>query len=250
MLFRTFKYSLWYFPVCLAVLCFTSYIWYPGYLIVPPNLMGFFEYVELTVPLLLVAFCSFTLNNRYEIELSLVCGTSTAKLFFSKVIPIFFYTLTPAFIVLALFKFIPYDGTARARIPIFVPENFRVYAAISIFVTVFFFFALMCFLRVISRNCYVTLFPAMFLVVYFSDMSNQIKKGVLDVKLSLVNPFISMYMLGDTVPNAYADQVDGMEIMRNAWTYNRIGFFVVGVILLAMTYILLKSEKLHQGLKE
>ena len=199
------------------------------------------------LPTLLIALCCFILPNKYEIELSLVCGTKTPKLFFSKAIPVLLYTMVPMFILLFTYQFIPYEGTYRPRIPIFVPENYRLYAAVSLFVTVLFFFALFCFLRVIMRNCYAPIFLCMFANKYFYDLSKQIQKGAEDIRKSLVNPFISSYILGDTVPNAYAEQMDGMEIMRNAWTYNRIGFFALGVVLLIVTYFLLRREKLHKG---
>lgn len=247
MIIRSFKKSIWFFPICMAFLLFTSSTWYPGYLIVPHRLAGFFDFVEMAIPTILIAFCSFTLPSKYEIELSLVCGTSSAKLFFSKVIPVFLYTLIPAYIILGLYKFIPYEGDIRPKIPIFIPERFRLYTAISIFVTVFFFFALFCFFRVLTRSCYVALFPSMFINVYFSDLSKQIQKGAEDIRKSLVNPFISNYILGDEIPNAYAAQVEGMEIMKNAWTYNRILFFALGVLLLLGTYLLLRREKLHKG---
>lgn len=247
MVFRSFKKSIWLMLISIAFLLFSSYIWYPGHLITPYQYVGFFDNVEMAIPTVLIAFCCFILPNKYEIELSLVCGTSTSKLFFSKALPVFVYTLIPTFIMLALFRYIPYEGDIRPRIPIFVPENYRIYAAVSLFVTVFFFFALFCFLRVIMRNCYAPIFLCMFANKYFYDLSKQIQKGAEDIRKSLVNPFISNYILGDTVPNAYVEQMEGMEIMRNAWTYNRIGFFVLGVVLLVVTYLLLRREKLHKG---
>lgn len=247
MLIRSFKRSLLFLPISLAFLLFSSYIWAPGWLITPYELVGFFDNVEMALPTVLIAFCCFILPNKYEIELSLVSGTSTAKLFFSKAIPIFVYTLLPTFAVLALFKIMYYQGEYRPRIPIYIPDNYKLYAAVSLFVTVFFFFALFLFFRVLLRNCYAPIFLCLFANKYFYDLSKQIQKGAEDIRLSLVNPFISSYILGDTVPNAYAEQVEGMEIMRNAWTYNRIGFFALGVLLLLGTYLLLRREKLHKG---
>lgn len=218
----------------------------PGYLITPYVLVGFFDFVEMSLPTLMIAYCCFILPNKYEIELSLVCGTSAAKLFFSKALPIFVYTLLPSYAVLALFKFIPYEGE-RARIPIFIPENFKIYTAVSILVTVFFFFALFCFFRVLTRNCYIPIFLCMFVNVSFDNLSKQIQKGARPVTDSYYNPFMSNYILSDEIPNAYAAQVEGMEIMKNAWTYNRIIFFALGVLLLLGTYLLLRREKLHRG---
>ncbi len=247
MLTRSFKKSLLFIPIALAFLTFSSYIWVPGWLITPFELAGFFDNVEMAIPTLLIAFCCFILPSKYEIELSLVCGTKTSKLFFLKALPIFIYTMIPTYIVLALFKYTPYEGEYRPRIPIYIPDNYKLYVAVSLFVTVFFFFALFLFFRVLMRNCYAPIFLCMFANKYFYDLSKQIQKGTEDIRKSLVNPFISSYILGDTVPNAYAEKVEGMEIMRNAWTYNRIGFFAIGVVLLVVTYLLLRREKLHKG---
>ena len=247
MLIRSLKKSIFILPFTFLFLAFSSYVWLPGPLITPYELFGFFDYTEMGLPTVLIALCCFILPNKYEIELSLVCGTKTTKLFFAKAIPVLLYTLIPMYILLWVYRFIPYEGTYKPRIPINIPENFKIYAAVSIFVTTFFFFSLFCFLRVIMRNCYAPIFLCMFANKYFYDLSKQIQKGAEDIRKSLVNPFISNYMLGDTVPNAYAEQMEGMEIMRNAWTYNRIGFFVLGVVLLVVTYLLLRREKLHKG---
>ena len=247
MLTRSFKRSLLFLPITLAFLLFSSYIWVPGWLITPYELVGFFDNVEMALPTLLIAFCCFILPNKYEIELSLVCGTSSAKLFFSKALPVFVYTMVPTFVILFLYRYTPYNGDYKPRIPIYIPENFKLYAAVSLFVTVFFFFSMFVFFRVLMRNCYAPIFICLFANKYFYDMSKQIQKGATDIKQSIVNPFISNYILGDEVPNAYAAQVEGMEIMRNAWTYNRILFFALGVVLLLATYLLLRREKLHKG---
>jgi len=234
-------------PVTLVYLAFMANWLDPGYLITPYRYVGFFDFVEMSLPTLMIVFCSFILPNKYEIELSLVSGTSTAKLFFSKAWTVFVYTLLSSFAILALFKFIPYEGAERPKIPIFVPENFKVYTALSLFVTVFFFFALFCFFRVITRNCYIPIFLCMFVNVSFETLSKQIQKGARPVTDSYYNPFMSDYILGDTVPNAYAAQVEGMEIMKNAWTYNRLIYFGLGVLFLVLTYILLRHETLHKG---
>ena len=247
MIIRSFKKSIWLMLISIAFLLFSSYIWYPGPLIAPVQSVGFSDNVELAVPTLLIIFCCFILPNNYEIELSLVCGMNTTKLFFSKAVPIFFYSLIPMYIMLALFKYEPYNGDIKTRIPIYVPENFKIYVALSMLVTVFFFFALFCFFRVLLRNCYAPIFLCMFANYSCASITEAIQRGMSDIRLSLINPFISDYILGDTIPNAYAAQLEGMEIMKNAWTYNRILFFALGVVLLTLTYLLLRREKLHKG---
>lgn len=244
---RTFLRTLPFLPLTILYLAFMANWFAPGNLITPYVLVGFFDFVEMSIPTLMIAYCCFILPNKYEIELCLVCGTSSAKLFFAKAVPIFVYTLLSTFAALALYRFVPYEGSERPKIPIFVPENFRLYTAVSLFVTVFFFFALFCFFRVLTRNCYIPIFLCMFANVSFENLSKQIQKGVRPVTDSYFNPYMSNYILGDTIPNAYAEQVKGMEIMKNAWTYNRLIFFALGVILILLTYLLLRREKLHRG---
>lgn len=247
MLKRSFKRSFIFFPLTIAYMLFSTYIWLPLPLIVPPTSQGFFDNTECAIITLIIAACCFILPDKFEIELGLVNGMSTAKMFFCKALPLFIYITIPMYIFLYFYKYIPYADNGKPRIPIYVPENFKVYIAISFFVTLFFFFALFLFARVITRNCYIPIFICMFFNSTFYDLYKGIQDGSKSVLYNLVCPFISATMLGDTIPNAYAEQVEGMELLRNAWTYNRIGFFVIGVILLVVTYLLLRREKLHRG---
>ena len=77
--------------------------------------------------------------------------------------------------------------------------------------------------------------------------SKNIQKGISDIKLCIVDPFISSYMLGDIVPNAMAEQYVDLPVLQNAWTYNRLIFLGITVVLLVVTCLLLRREKLHKG---
>ena len=246
-LIRSLKKTLLVFPLVLLLLAFTAQIWEPSFLITHPKFAGYIEKTEVIVPFILVLLCSFILPDKNEIELALVCGVSTSKLFLYKALPIYLCTLLPSYVILALYEYTPYDGPVYERIPIYIPENFKFYLAISLFVSITFFFVLFCFIRVITRNCYAPLFICIFLSSFFSMTSKNIQKGISDIKICLVDPFISSYMLGNEVPNAMAEQYVDLTILKNAWTYNRLIFLVITVVLFVITYLLLKREKLHKG---
>ena len=72
---------------------FTTQIWTPSLLIAPANYSGYVEKTEVIVPFLLVLTCSFILPEKNEIELALVCGTSSVKLFFTKALPVYLYSI-------------------------------------------------------------------------------------------------------------------------------------------------------------
>ena len=71
---------------------------------IDPNAFKFIGAFEGLLPLLLVPVCAFMLHDRTEIELAMVCGTRTSKLFFSKVIPIIAYTVIPCAFFSLVFK--------------------------------------------------------------------------------------------------------------------------------------------------
>ena len=246
-LIRSFKRAILIFPLALAILAFTTQIWEPSFLITHPKFAGYVEKTEVIVPLILVLLCSFILPDTNEIELAIVCGVSTEKLFLYKSLPIYLCTLLPSYVILVLYKYIPYDGPAPQWIPIYVPENFKFYLAISLFVSITFFFVLFCFIRVITRNCYAPLFICMFLGTFFSMTSKDIQKGIYDIKFCFIDPFISSYMLGNEVPNAMAEQYVDLTVLKNAWTYNRLIFLGITIVLLVVTCLLLRREKLHKG---
>ena len=244
---RSFKKALLIFPLTLVLLAISSQIWEPSFLITHPKFAGYVEKTEMIVPLITVMLCSFILPDKNEIELTLVCGVSTSKLFLYKALPIYLYTLLPSYVILALYKYIPYDGPTSEIIPIYVPENYKLYLAISLFVSVTFFFAVFCFVRVVTRNCYAPLFICIFISSFFSSTSREIHRGTYNIKFCITDPFISSYILSDKVPNEMSEQFLDLTALYNAWTYNRILFFVITCVIIALTYLLLKREKLHKG---
>lgn len=248
MLKRSFIRSTIFIPVIIVFLLFATNVWIPYYLICPIQVSGFSASLEHSFPVLLAALYAFTLPNKFEIELGLVCGVSTAKLALSKVIPVFLYSLFSTFIMLFFYRYMPYDLTQyRIIIPIFVPENFKLYMAISFFVTTLFFSALFFFFRVLTRNCYIPIAISLFAITLLDGFYQNIHNGTADIRLSIIDIFISSYFVGNAVPNAIVEQHPEFSIIRNAWTTNRLIFFALSVLLIAATYLLLRREKLHKG---
>ena len=245
---RSLLRSWFLLPFAVALLLVSTRVWKPQFLIVPPQLTGFVDNTEFVLPILLAAVCSFILPDPYEVELGLVCGVRTTKLAFSKFIPILLYSLISIFIMLIFYRYKPYDLTLyNLHIPIFVPENYKIYLAVSFFVTILFFTSLYYFIRVLTRNCYIPIIICLFLQFVLYNQYIEIKKGSSDIKYCLVDPFISGYILSDELPNAFAEQFTDLKYLHNAWTYNRILFFVLSLVLLGAAYLLLRREKLHKG---
>ncbi len=220
-----------------------------GPLIVPPRHIGYMDRTELRIPVLMLPIFAFLLPNKFEIELALTCGTSTVKLFFTKAFTFLIYAIIPSIAFVALYKYVPYKGTDRPRIGIYIPDNYKLYMVVSILVTVFFFFALFCFLRVLLRNCYTPILVGLAIHAIAEDTCKNIQFGE-NVKRCITDPYISVYMLGDTVPNNIASQYPELGVVANAWTYNRLIFAALGIVLLVCTYLLLRRERLHRGFGE
>lgn len=238
------------YPLLIAVtliLVYFTYNYIEGPLIVPPKEYGFIDRTELRLTAIMIPIFAFLLPNKFEIELSLACGMSTTNLFFSKAITSLIYTAIPAFVFVFLYRYVPYDGKNPRVYALHVPEDYRIHMVISMAVTLLFFFSLLCFVRVLSRNCYLPVLIGLF-VHYTAELNcKTIQAGGTAVKNCIFDPFISVYFMGDDVPNAIAEQHPQLGVIANAWTYNRLIFFGISVVLLVATYILLRREKLHRG---
>lgn len=237
-------------PLLIAVsilLIYFTYYYIEGPLVVPPKEFGFIDRSELRITAIMVPIFAFLLPNKFEIELSLTCGMSTTKLFFSKALSALIYTAVPTFVFVFLYRYIPYDGTNKTVFAIYVPDEYRIYMVISMTVTLLFFFSLLCFARVLSRNCYIPVIVGLF--VHFTAESNckNIQSGARAVKNCIFDPFISVYFMGDDIPNLIAEQYPELGVIANSWTYNRLIFLGISVVLLIVTYLMLRREKLHRG---
>ena len=249
MLIRSFRKAL---PAVLPVTLFYLYFTHgflTGPVIVPPKLIGFMDRTELSIAVLIIPLAAFILPNKYETELSLTCGMKTAHLFFAKALPLLVYTVLTALAFVLLHRYVPYDGSERAVIGIFIPENYKLYLMLSAFVTVLFFFSLICFLRVLSRNCYIPVLVGLGIHLFFQNNCKSIQYGE-NIKRCIIDPFISVYILGDTVPENIAAQYPELGVSPHAWTYNRLIFIGISIALLTATYLMLRREKLHRGFGE
>ena len=248
MIKKTFFSHLFVIPATAAVILFATFLWTPNYLITPPQLTGFEKQIETSIPVVLVAFFSFILPNKFEIELGLVNGYGTLKLTVIKAIPIFVYTVLTAFAAVAVYRYTPYTSTEfKTLFPIYVPDHFRVYTFISVLVIILFFSSIFFFFRVLTRNCYIPVIADLLVLSALSVISDGIQKGITDVRMSLVDPFITTYFVGNTIPNEIAGKYQDLSILKNAWTVNRIIFFLLSLAFLAATVLLLRREKLHRG---
>ena len=224
-------------------------------LFIEQNAYQFISATEYIFPILLVPVCSFILSEKTEIELALVSGTRTSKLFFSKLIPMIAFTILPTAIFTLLnnskvySKLIPELLTIK-EIPEHVPENFKLLIIISISVTVIFYFAVYSLIRVITRSCYIPLLVCFGVSVGISNFSAVIRANILSLKWSIADPLINTYFIGNTVPNAYASKFEELSNLTNAWTYNRLLYLCVSGVIFFITYLILRREKLHQGIGE
>ena len=247
---RSLRKNIWLLFLSTAVFAVVTYIWTPTFLIVPPHLMGFADYIVDVGVLVLIIPTAFLLHDSYEIELGMVCGVSTSKLTLSKFFPVFIYTIIPAYLMIYLYEYLPFVGTKQDKpvIPIYVPEKFRIYLIISVTITYFFFASLFLLVRVVTRSCYLPVVIDLFFYTAFAVLNTHLRRGETDIRMSFFNPFISSSMIGNVIPNAYA--AAGVPHMENLWTWNHLFFLVVSILLFTVICILLRREKLHETAEE
>lgn len=238
---RELSRKLYLLPLFCLILLAVTRIWIPQPLIAVPPATGLCNYFEPIIPFLLLLPISFLLPDKYEIELGLVCGISTRKLMFSKLLPLLIYILINTCTIITL---IPFTGTGYSFqqnqiIPIYIPANYKIYLFASALITVSFFVALFLFLRVTTKNCYTPVGAGLMIYILYYNQNNNIRNGHSNIRTALFDPFISNYIISDEIPSKYYS-------IGNIWTYNRLLFLGLAVVMLAVTYVLLRREKLHQ----
>lgn len=220
------------------------------------NAFTFIEITESVFPILLVPLCAFILYDKTEIELSLVHGTRTAKLFFSKLVPMMVYTALPIIAFLAIFPGgstvkINYDLVLKdSTIQEYIPADFKLCIALSVLVTLTFFFALFSFIRVITRNCYITMLTGFGVGIGISGIRGVVCSWKVPFTCCMFDPMIDTYFIGNELPLAYAEKYPDLAGMTNIWTYNRLLFVGVSLLLFFITYLVLRYEKLHCSISE
>lgn len=232
----------WYLVAAVILLVMVTRVWEPQPLLTPEPWSSFLKNCERMLPLLLLIPISFLLSNDYEIELGLVCGVRNAKLMLAKFVPIVCYTLLGMATVILLYRYIPFDQmnltNFKEAIELLVPSSYRLYMLVSGVVTLVFFAALFLFIRVVCRNVYLPVGIGMFLCAVFDSFNSSIGLGQTDIRFSLFDPFISIYFLGNAAPQQY--------MLGDVWTYNRLLFFTLAILLLAASYAILRRDGLHR----
>lgn len=232
----------WYLVAAVILLVMFTRVWEPQPLLTPEPWSSFLKNCERMLPLLLLIPISFLLSNDYEIELGLVCGVRNAKLMLAKFVPIVCYTLLGMATVILLYRYIPFEQMNLTNfqevIELLVPSTYRLYMLVSGMVTLVFFAALFLFIRVVCRNVYLPVGIGMFLCTVFDSFNSSIGLGQTDIRFSLFDPFISTYFLGNAAPQQYA--------LGDVWTYNRLLFFTLAILLLAASYAILRRDGLHR----
>ena len=241
---HTYRAYIPYGLAAVAAMLFASLIWFPQFLLVPPHLTSIIDSTEVAVPMVLLIPIAFLCHNPYEVELSMTCGMRTSKLVFSKFLPILTYTEIIMAALALLYRYIPYDPEIHgaALFPIYVPEHFRLYMLISTLVTTLFFASLFLFWRAVTHSNLLSLGAGLFFWSFFKTNNQDIRFGMTGLGRTLMDPFISSYFIGDTIPNQL-----GIPYM---WTINRLLFLVLSAVLLLATYLLLRRETLHRHIGE
>lgn len=235
------KYA--YLPlVIVPIYLIITQIWGPSPAIKPYPMLGFAGNIEQTLPLLLLIPLSFLLPDSYEIELSMVSGTRTSRLVQANVLAMLTHFFVSVYLFVLLFRHEDYVPSEYEEIliPIHVPDNYHLLLLLSSGVTLLFFASLFLFVRVALRNCYIPVGIGLLSHVVFKTLTDDIQKLSIPLGWAVFDPFISSYLLSNEVSNSYG--------LPPIWTINRLLFFILSLILLIITYLLLRREKLHESL--
>ena len=240
LLFKHFlkKYSPW-LVLCVGVLLYVTRVWEE----LPPPQLSFVAALEGAAAAFAVVPIAFILYEPAEIELGLSCGIRTARFAYTRFTPCLLYSIVPATVIAACYNYVPRitDPEYIGIIPIYVPDNYRVYLAVSAFVTVLFFAALTLFLRVLLRNCFIAFAGGLISIIMLDSLSGYVSAGALHLQISYVNPFITSYFVGDYLGNHFTNLG-----VQNVWTINRVIFFLLALGMLIASYLLLRRERLHE----
>lgn len=242
-----------YFLAASALLVLMVKPWEAHWILtVSGNNSGIFFSTEFIIPFVVLMPVSFLLYNNYEIELAMINGVSTAKIMFCKFFSCVVTTMLPLFLViLPIREKYYYASPDSITIPLHVPDNYKVYLLISAFVSVMFFASLFLLIRVAIRNCYVPVGLAILFFSIFSTQNTNVALLSVSFKNALFDPFITSYLIGDTVANEGFTVLSTGEVVPpfpNLWTYNRLLFLGIALLLVGISYILLRREQLHESL--
>lgn len=248
---RTLWRSKYYFLAATALFIVLSGIWKPQYVLATPMQQSFFSYTEMMVPFVVLLPVSFMLYDTYEIELGLINGVSTSKMVFHRFVSTVAATIIPLLVTIVFLtpkRFFAPDSDIF--IPLDVPENYKLYLSVSACVTVLFFASLTLLFRVALKNCYAPVGLGILAFSLFESLNTAFNSLSLPLKSALFDPFITKYLIGDKVVNEGFTVPSTGEIIApipHLWTYNRLLFVGISLVLLGITYLLLRREKLHES---
>ena len=250
-----FLRSLWkskyFFLASAAVLLITTQVWKKQIVMALPDNACFLASGEMLLPFIVMLPVSFLLYDNYEIELALINGVTTVKLMVCKFFASVIAVLLPLLIAtVVLRQKVYYYDPNNEVIPIYVPEQYKLYLLLSACVTVLFFASVFLLLRVVLRNCYAPVGLAFLIQTLFQTRTTKISYLSVGFRNALFDPFISRYLIGDTVANEGFTVLSTGEVVApfpQLWTFNRLLFFGLAVALLAVSCVLLRREKLHES---
>lgn len=207
---------------------------------------GFVSILENTASIVAICFFAFMFHDRYEIEEALVCGVTTTKLVFTRFTAILIYSFAAMSFVLIRYELQSYPYPTAPGVPFYAPEHYKLYALASAFVTVLFFAGVTVLIRTIFANCYVAFGVGFALHDFISHFSKDIRLGNIAIENCFADPFMSSYILSDKVPRTEK----ALGLSPTEWTCNRLMFFGLALVILFVSFLLLKREKLHRGFTE
>lgn len=243
----------YYFLVVAAILLFSTQTWAEQWILTLPGVNCFFSSSEMIIPFVVLLPVSFLLYDNYEIELALINGVTTMRLMLCKFFATVIATLIPLIAVtLPLREKLYWWPPENVTIPIEdgIPTHYRLYFIFSGIVTVLFFASLFLLIRVILRNCYAPVGLGILIFSLFQTQSQDIHFLARPLKSALFDPFITRYLIGDKWANeGFTVPATGEVIapVPHLWTYNRLFFFGIAVVLIAISCALLRREKLHES---
>lgn len=244
LLLRSFRKRAAYMLICFALFLFSTNIWTPSYLIVPLPFKGIVDLIETITPLLTLLPLSFVLHDSYEIELGLTCGLRTERLMMCQYIPILLYTLVNILLMILCYQHRPFSlfNEYPAFVPINIPNAYKTYLIISATTTAIFFSALQVLIRVVCKNSYVAVSINICVYLLFLTQNFSLRQGRFAIHRAILDPFISTYFLGDSVP---------LELgLGKVWTTNRVLYVTLSFFFFFISCWLLRREKTHEDSEE
>lgn len=229
------------FPLVFAVSAVLCMLWLPYPAIVPYPSTNAVGALEMALPIMLCLPLSFLLHDKSVIELSLVHGVSTLRIFLAHLGAALTWSASGLLAVVLCLRFSPLNEQQIKSLafPPLIPEGVRWYILLSTLITLLFFVSVVMLVRVAMRNCYVPIFVVLLMFTVFYDRSRDLRMGGPDgMGRALLDPYMSTYVIGDAVPLQYG--------YGHLWTANRALFLGLTLIFFLISILLLRRERMHE----